>query len=493
MVHILSGIKKYEITSLENWVWRIAHNRYSKFIENKNKNKNTFTQSDFSYIKDDYDFVDELFIVDEYEIVFKALHTLSSEYRNIFVDYYIGGLPVKQLANKYELTETTVKWRLNTSREKIKSRIGEKEMDKIYKRVNWDTKTRNGSFDSDKYLYSQVARIICQAAYEKPLAVEEISLMTGIPTLIIEDELPRLIQGDAIVKESGKYAANFIILRLCDKKIMESKFDPFVIEIADYFEELFAKHETDVADINFFGADFTMQRLGYIVLPAVLRGKINQIKNVLDINDGPYPPRLDGGYGWFLVDEKETDDEDILTTISGCNVYRESDRENYIYYFWIGKYLDVNVGCVQMICNKELIKSSENGFITDDTLDTLTDDYVINLIRSNLIIKEDEKYKFNFPVFDKRQYDNFTGFFDKPNAKLDRLLAELINDIYKCFRAFVPKRLNSQINQWVSNYTQNIIGFVAEELINRSVLETPEEEKPLVNGVFCVKGEMIKI
>ena len=69
-------------------------------------------------------------------------------------------------------------------------------MDKVYKRLNWNTTSCNGSMDSDKYLYSQIARSICEAVYENPLTVEEISLRTGIPTIYIEDELPRLEYGE---------------------------------------------------------------------------------------------------------------------------------------------------------------------------------------------------------------------------------------------------------------------------------------------------------
>jgi RNA polymerase sigma factor (sigma-70 family) len=183
MVHILSGIKKYHIDSLENWVWRIAHNRYARFIDMRGKHNEIPSEDDFTNIQDDYDFIDEMVIVDEYQTVFKYLHTLSSEYRNILVDYYIGQLPVKQIARNYGLTETTVKWRLNISRERIKTRIGEDKMDKVYKRINWNTKGCNGFVDSNKYLYSQTARAICEAAYEKPLTIEEISLRTGICTL----------------------------------------------------------------------------------------------------------------------------------------------------------------------------------------------------------------------------------------------------------------------------------------------------------------------
>ena len=53
MVHILNGIKKYHIESLEGWVWRIAHNRYARFINMKNKRNEIPSDYDFSDIQDD--------------------------------------------------------------------------------------------------------------------------------------------------------------------------------------------------------------------------------------------------------------------------------------------------------------------------------------------------------------------------------------------------------------------------------------------------------
>lgn len=35
--YILDGMKKYKIESLDAWVWRIAHNRYARFIDARNK------------------------------------------------------------------------------------------------------------------------------------------------------------------------------------------------------------------------------------------------------------------------------------------------------------------------------------------------------------------------------------------------------------------------------------------------------------------------
>lgn len=491
MLHILNGIKKYPIDSLEKWVWRIAYNRYARFIDMRNKKNEMPSKNDFAGIADDYDFINEIIVVEEYQNIFKYLHTLSSEYRNIMVDYYIGQLPITQIANIYNLPKTTVKWRLNSSREKIKTRIGEHKMDKVYKRINWNTSTCNGSMDANKYLYSQIARAICEAAYEKPLTIEEISLKSGLPTMYIEDELPRLIGGDAIVKEGNKYATNFIVLRLCDKKVMETKFAPIVADAADYFVNLFNEQESAVSKMSFYGSDFTMKRLGYIALPAILRGKIHAIKDSLNMKNGVYPPRLDGGYGWFVVDEKESENEALGKTESGCNI--TDGEQNFIYYFWLGKYFNNSIyhnGGTRWIHANKIVEKADNGTVKDDVL---TEDDCIRLLKNNLITKDGDHYKLNFAVFNKEQYDSFVKHSAQSNAEFDKILTELITDIHKSFQMFVPKRLGSQINQWVSCYAHNIIGFIAEELINRNALEKPDIEKPLTNGVFCVLGEYMDV
>ena len=110
--HILAGINQYQIESLDAWVWRIARNRYARFIDNQNKNQIILSCEDELFDVANYSDVDEVSTEEQYETVFRYLHTLSSEYKDIFVNYYIGELSVKSLAKKYSLPETTIKWRL---------------------------------------------------------------------------------------------------------------------------------------------------------------------------------------------------------------------------------------------------------------------------------------------------------------------------------------------------------------------------------------------
>ena len=123
MVHILSGLRKYKIEKPEKWIWSIVHNRYAKYINKKNKSIVIDWETEYLEIVDTYDFIDVLIISNRFQQVFNVLHKLSNEYSEILLDYYTNDFSVKQIAEKYKLTETTIKWRLNVGRKKIKKEI----------------------------------------------------------------------------------------------------------------------------------------------------------------------------------------------------------------------------------------------------------------------------------------------------------------------------------------------------------------------------------
>ena len=497
--HVLDGMRKYPIVSLDAWIWRVAHNRYAKFVDSKNKYP-TILIGDAALLDaaaSAYAAVDEEDALPEYQTVFRYLHTLSAAYRDIFVDYYIGEMSVRQLAAKYALSEATIKWRLNVGRQKVKKRIGENHMDQIYKRIHWNTTCCNGSMNADSYLHTQISRAICQAAYEKPLTVEELSISTGIPAMYIEDELSRLEYGDAVCKSGNTYATNFIVLRLQDKRSIEGVSASLVNSIADQLEELLKMKEDRVNNLDFYGHDFGMSRLGHFLIPYMLRRQIRTIKNErLHLTNGPFPPRKDGGYGWFIVEETMDENERCAEYSTGCNIAGDdagskSSPLSHIYYYWISKYFDNsiyhNTG-TRWLCAHDIPKSSNNGVVKKDRL---SDEEAARLMQNSLIKKSGHDYQLNFACFTEKQFGEFAALWDMGDKALETLLARWIHSVHRSFEQFVPKRLADQINQWVSGYVYQIIGYVTDELIQRNVLKKPELEKPFTDGVFCVEGSYI--
>ena len=498
ILHILLGVKKYEIKSLDAWVWRIAHNRYARFINAQAKNIMILSgnESMFDLADHPFELEEEINENDEYQTVFRYLHTLASEYKNIFVDYYLGEKSVRELSAKYSLSETIIKWRLNEGRRKIKDRIGENKMDKVYKRINWNTGTCNGNAEPDKYLHSQIARAICLAAYEKPATIEEISITTGIPTMYIEDELPILEYGDAIKKIGNKYATDFIIFSLENNSKLQRISTNLVKSLADHFEMRFSEKADEVKALDFYGNAFGMERLGYIAVPYVLRNLIRKTNSRLRFENGAYPIRKDGGYGWFIVAETEDERENADAYSAGCNVAGGDSGSTYaggshIYYYWISKYFDYDIYHgygTRWLCSRGIPQNSENGIIKTE----LSDEEAAKLISNNLIQKGADDYKLNFACFGKETFDEFVSLFAIEDRLTENALSEWIIELRKGFASFVPKRLDSQINQWVSSYADRLTGYVAEELILGGVIKTPRDESPLTDGVFYVEGEYVK-
>lgn len=495
--HILNGMKKYKIESFDAWVWRIAHNRYARFLDARNKVKMILAEDEtlFLVADSDSDYVNVESTEQKLETIFRYLHTLSSEYRDIFIDYYIGEMPIRTLSQKYSLPETTIKWRLNIGRQKIRERIGESRMDKVYRRINWNTTCCNGSMDSDKYLHTQISRAICQAVYEKPLTVEEISISTGIPAMYIEDELPRLEYGDAVCKMGNKYAANFIVFRLQDRKDTEGVAAPLVKEIADRFATLLQNEASTVSSLDFYGHDFGMDRLGYLLIPYILRRKIGTLKSKrLKLENGPYPPRKDGGYGWFIVEETVDENENGSEYNTGCNIAGDDSGSknaifSHIYYYWIAKYFEKDIyhnRGTRWLCANGIPQNSNNGIVDKDAL---SDEDAAILIQNNLIFRSGDHYKLNFPCFTEEQFAEFVSLFDISDEDLDKWLMGWIITVRKNFEKFVPARLTDQINQWVSLYLFQMVGYVIEELISRGILRKPAPDRPLTDGVFYVKGK----
>jgi len=403
-------------------------------------------------------------------------------------------MSVRQLSIKYSLSETTIKWRLNDGRRKIRERIGDIKMDKIYQRINWNTTCCNGNMDSDQYLHTQISRAICNVAYEKPLTVEEISLVTGIPAMYIEDELPRLEYGDAIQKIGSKYATNFIVFSLQNRMNIEKISMSLVNSIADSFEKAFKKNICN--ESAFYGHEFGINRLGYILIPYIIRKKVSEIKQQMNMSSGNYPPRKDGGYGWFIIEETVDEKENCAEYNSGCNVAgddsgSENLKQGQIYYYWIAKYFDNDIyhnGGTRWLIAKRIPQNSQNGAVPNDVL---TEDDAIRLLKTNLIIKSNDGYQMNFPCFSQNEFQNFVNDYKMEDDNLNRMISEWIVSAKKSFESFVPKRLHTQINQWVSGYAGQIIGYVTDEMIHRGILEKPDETKTFSDGVFYVEGKYI--
>lgn len=219
----------------------------------------------------------------------------------------------------------------------------------------------------------------------------------------------------------------------------------------------------------------------------VFRTAIRDIQQANEkLKYGSYPPRKDGGYGWFIVQETEDELENLDPSSSGCNnIYDHNDSsQGMISYFWLGKYWNNELyrQGMNLIFSTDLIREADNGQITKK----ISDDNLATLIELNLVKRENDQFYLTIPTFTAAQFNQLLLLLDPLTSQLKEQLKDLVNQIWLEFHSFVPKQVQDQINQYLAGYIHNIIGLVIFDMIDKGYLASPPKEGPLAYGVFSV-------
>lgn len=483
LLHILDGFSKREIDNPEAYVWQIAHNRYARKIDGRNKlrNREIFCGDIILHnIAGNIYAEDELILREEYAAVFSAVHSLSASYRDILVDYYVGEMYILEIAQKYNLTQTTVKWRLHTAKEKIKERVN--NMNKTYKKIDWSVGC-NGNFAPNQYLKTQIYKAIANACYEKPLDVEEISLATGIPTLYLEEPLEFMIYGDAIEQIGSKYATNFIILRADDNKKMQKKVLETIKDMPNKLWSIIEKNLPEIKKYLTYGADFPLEKLGYVLAPIAMSEIIERNTDENMRADYSAVKRKDGGCGWFLVSENR---EDLAVLGSGCNSYRNENDGLicHIFYYHFGKIFRQELNSYFNIQGFLPNYFEENGDYKFANYEELT----AEILKHNIIFKDGAGYKSNIPVTAFENVQKIRGIFGTYADEFAPYLSEFINAIYQEYKRFVPERLNGQIKGVLGSRTYGVISLVIDELIKQGLLRNYAQDEICTDSVLFARN-----
>ncbi|MDF2542283.1 MAG: polymerase sigma factor, sigma-70 family [Herbinix sp.] len=432
-------------------------------------------------IHDDTSFTDDLMLSDEYNDVFYALHTLSSMYRDILVDYYVHDLSVIGIAKQYGVSVETIKWRLHAGREKVKERF--QNMNKTYEKVKMHIMC-NGSFQPNQYLCNQIYKAVASVCYEGPLTVEEISIATGIPTLYLDETLNYMVYGDALEKIGNKYQTNFIIVHDKDNKKMQENLQPIVNTISRLVWNSIENNYNQIKDIDFYGNHFKPEQLGHILVPEIIRGTSNKIKQMNSKLTPPNRPvRNDGGNGWFVVTEGI---DRIDENYSGCNTYvypneKVMDNLRAIYY-WVGDTFDEKLSIFLKDFNLYLNKMDFN---TGEFLSAHEDEIAL-LMSYRIIEKKNGSYYSTIPLLHQDHFDKLhtmlSACYDAIIKDLETWMLSLLQE----FHSFTPKRLRDQILGNVDSYSFNATALVIKELQNTGKIMSSQLDEVFTANVFVV-------
>lgn len=214
-----------EIADEYAFIWRTARNVYADFCAKKSKHNERFYQGNPDdvlslIVQEEFsDNTDELL-----KIVYNRIAFLTKAYREVMVMFYIDGLSTADIAKKQHTSETAVRQRLFSARNKLRNEV--KEMA--------ETNNKPIALDNVEFTISGMGnplwgdpRDVCtrllskqivKLCHKKPMSAFEIADKLGVPTVYVEDELDILVKGTngeyGLLHrlDNGKYSINFILL-----------------------------------------------------------------------------------------------------------------------------------------------------------------------------------------------------------------------------------------------------------------------------------------
>jgi len=219
-LHIVTALQNGTVpTHFHAWMWRIAHNRYSRWAAAKRRHTDTIMPDDV----EDYDAADtdgEIFreIEDSEELTSlrRELAFIASDYREILVAYYFDDRRIKDIAASLSLPEGTVTSKLYRARHMLKEGM---TMARTFGVKSYKPEevrfTASGHFTNDQpwgTLTHLLYKNMFLEVYGSSLTAKDLALELGVALPYMESELDYLTEQTFLTKVGDRYETTFAII-----------------------------------------------------------------------------------------------------------------------------------------------------------------------------------------------------------------------------------------------------------------------------------------
>ena len=488
-----------QIEKLENLIWKIAHYTWCNRLRGLQK-ANNFISLDAPaglYIVEERDCINEFTENEALKVELvnmrRRISELSKVQREIIIAYYLEDLSVSDIAAKFNVKPSAVKWHLFDARNKIKEKMERCGMDNNLSMIKpgklflGSSGDKGSDPDTKRVNDNLIRQNICLLCYgDNGKTIDELTEMTGIPKPYLEFDLDWLVDREFLLQESKRYITNFGIKgrqHFQDvKEIYISAKETYYKKIIGYLNA----HEKEIRAIGFHGCDFDWKKLLWSVLTLYLRyfSESEPLKTLKTKNSHDFDLRKDGGryiiYGFNQSENHGVDlsrggvltepiaEPDKWDKVSGiwCGNISETTSEftsdkypgdNY-YTYWLGIYIfadnpsvitksDINNQKGWKIILKHLL---ENNFTTADFA-MLKDasEMLATAVKENIIKKDGNKYIPQFTVFTFEQFKQLYSEIFEPLVQLVKpQTLELVEKFKKLNERSLPRKINGYVQRW---------------------------------------------
>ena len=458
LLQIFSGIRKsasdrIPVVNLENYVWKIARYTWCRYMRQNARYKLSVPIDDLQ-LREDRDLIEDFMENESQKQLILRMREkvvrLNALQREIMISFYIDGASVRQIADRYQIREATVKWHLFYTRKKLKKEITTMEHNDFVYRPRQLHMAVSGestpNADINGIENSLTKQNLCIACYRQPMTLDELTECLGIPKAYLEYDLRWLVEKEFMTETKGKYATSFMIESPEDEQEQFAIYLKHKKALPDAIVRELTAAEEKIRDVGFYGSDREWDKLLWLLIYRFCHFLRQQTPYV---REEP-PVRQDGGK-YFPLGFERTDYDQIEKVIDtsgwGWNGSMCSDHFWWfgLYHFGVSEiediihsYTEEDRQLRELLC---LLLSSDGDILAfDDNQNYL----LAKLVQKGFVTLGGGKASPNFCVFTSAQYQRLEKSVFEPIAeKLQQEFVSLADDLTAYCKTKIPPHLKN--------------------------------------------------
>ncbi len=296
------------------WLWGIARNVYLRTVSAKSRRETATEAENVIMIIDSmgvsYETPETNFIRrEDCANLRRAVSYLSKMYRDVCVMHWLEEKDYNTIAEELGIPLSSVKWRLNQSKVRLKEEIikmeymenGYRKAVKLYMNmggyVEWSGEL--GNYDgADEALHPLLAQNICISAYESPKTVTEIAADIGCAADYIEDSLAELVKCQCVKQTKDRYQTMFPIWsREVHDDVFKKGFDLCLSHADEIIDTLFSLAD-EIRAVGFTGSDRAFEKLLLTMLVVLGRETENDFFDTANL---PFESHIESEKRWYIL------------------------------------------------------------------------------------------------------------------------------------------------------------------------------------------------
>lgn len=482
-MEVLRAIRQGKaIENLNAFVWSVSNHRLCNALRNKKRHATVYLPDCLS---DGSDPESEYLHKEEIALLRRELAHMTGNYRRAVILRYFDGRSCEEIAAELGRSVGTVKWWLHDARDAIKKGMDlmREYGEKSYRpgRILMScTGLPGANSEPMSCAARKSAQNILLAAYKKPVSIEELCMELGISAPYVEDEVEHLKENQLLRETAGgKYQTDFVIMPAKTPTVIDELKDAVMPEYYGMLMDFLGERKDVLTGKELNPSGFSWERLLWVYVHLFTAAALERLKykHNVHVKYDDIPLRPNGGkwiaYGYEQDPSRMHGEWKDYYGFDGPIHKIDGVFAQGFFHAWSGKsdpYFEVPNEALAL-----------GGRVVSGQADPSTlgeeDKYLFSvLLEKKLFVKEESGYRPTFCFIPRSGLDALYCMASELSERMETLFLRAKDIVWAHFAPYVPRGLESQMGNLLSNYFYSLITCTYAEAIANGTLTPPADD-----------------